>query len=119
VNQGTLGGGGILGLQIDSHINWKNDTEETIPKLSGTSNVMRLTVHIFNKNTLKSIYYAYFHSITEHGKIVWCNSFYQQWEGFHFTKENYQNYGPCTTNNFCRSLFKQLEILPVPIQNTH
>jgi hypothetical protein len=64
----------FLGLQIDNHINWKNDTEETIPKLSGESYAIRLTVHIGNKNTLKSIYCAYFHSIMEYGKIIWCNS---------------------------------------------
>ena len=62
-----------LGLQTDNHINWKNDTEETILKLSGANYATRLMVHISNKNTLKSIYYAYFHSITEYGKIVWCN----------------------------------------------
>ena len=64
----------FLGLQIDNHINWKNDTEKTIPKLGGASYAIRLMVHISNKNTLKSIYYAYFHSIMEYGKIVWCNS---------------------------------------------
>ena len=41
---------------------------------------------------------------------------FQQWEDFHFTKENHQNFGCHTTQNFCRSLFKQLEILPVPCQ---
>jgi hypothetical protein len=25
----------FLGLQIENHINWKNHTEQTIPKLSG------------------------------------------------------------------------------------
>jgi hypothetical protein len=64
----------FLGLQIDNHINWKNDTEETIPNLNGASYAMRMMVHTSNKNTLKSIYYAYFHSITEYGKTVWCNS---------------------------------------------
>jgi hypothetical protein len=59
---------------IDNHINWKNDTEETIPKLHGASYGIRLMVHISIKNTLHSIYYAYVHSITEYGKIVWCNS---------------------------------------------
>jgi hypothetical protein len=48
----------FLGLQIDNHINWKNNTEETIPKLSGACYAIRLMVHISNKNTLKSIYYA-------------------------------------------------------------
>ena len=53
----------FLGLQIDNHINWKNCIEEMIHKLSGTCYAIRTIVHISNINTLKSIYYAYFHSI--------------------------------------------------------
>jgi hypothetical protein len=39
----------------------------------------------------------------------------QQWEDFHFTKENCQNYGRCTTQNLMQQS-KQLEIPPVPCQ---
>jgi hypothetical protein len=56
----------ILGLQIDNHINWKNHTEQMIQKLSGTYYATRLPDHISNSQTLKSIYYAYFHSIIKY-----------------------------------------------------
>ena len=52
----------FLGLQIDNHINWKNHIEEMIPKMSEACYCSRSVVHISNINTLKSIYYAYFHS---------------------------------------------------------
>jgi hypothetical protein len=59
----------FLGLQIDNHINWKIHNEEM---MGGVCYTARSIVQI--SNTLKSIYYAYFHSITEYGKTVWCNS---------------------------------------------
>ena len=50
--------------------------------------------HVSNINTLKSILLFCY-------KI--CNNFlgllFKQWEDFHFTKEDYQNYGWCTTQN--------------------
>jgi len=43
--------------------------------------------------------YAYYHSIIEYGIIFW-GWLFQRWEDFHFTKENCQNYGWSTTQNF-------------------
>ena len=37
--------------------------------------VVRSTVHISNINILKSIYYAYFHSIIKYEIILWGNPF--------------------------------------------
>ena len=34
----------------------------------------------------------------KHGTIF-VGLLFQQWEDFHFTKENLQNYGCCTTQN--------------------
>jgi len=35
----------FLGLQIDNHINWKNQTEQIIPRLSGTCYAIRSIVY--------------------------------------------------------------------------
>jgi len=64
----------FLGLQIDNHINWKNHIEQMIPKLSAACYTVRSMVHTSNINTLKSIYYVYFHSVTKYGIIFWVNS---------------------------------------------
>ena len=45
-----------------------------IPKFSGVCYAVRWMVHTSNINTLKSIYYAYFHSIIKCGIIFWANS---------------------------------------------
>jgi hypothetical protein len=52
-----------LGLQIDNHLNRKNRIEVMILKLSAACYAIRSLVHISNINTLKSVYYAYFHSV--------------------------------------------------------
>ena len=54
----------FLGLQIDCHINWENDIEQMIPKLSGACYAVRSMVHVNNINAIKSIYYAYFHNFS-------------------------------------------------------
>jgi len=61
----------FLGLRIDNHINRKDRIEEMIPNLSGACYAVRSMVHIsdININTLKSIYYAYFHSVIKYGII--------------------------------------------------
>jgi len=45
----------FLGLQIDNHINWKNDIAQMIPVLSAACYGIRSSVHISNINTLTSI----------------------------------------------------------------
>jgi hypothetical protein len=45
-----------------------------IPKLSRACEAVRLMFHISNITTLKSIYFAYFHSVIKYGIISWGNS---------------------------------------------
>jgi hypothetical protein len=61
----------FLGLQLDKHINWKNHIHETLPKLSSACYLIRRMYPYFNKNTLKIIYFAYFHSVMESGIPFW------------------------------------------------
>jgi hypothetical protein len=42
-----------------------------IPTLSAACYAVRSIVHISNIDTLKSIYYAYFHSVIKYGIIFW------------------------------------------------
>jgi len=59
----------FLGLQIDNHLMWKNHIEQTIPTLYAAYYAIRSVVHISNINILKSVYYAYFHSVVRCGKF--------------------------------------------------
>jgi hypothetical protein len=58
----------ILGLQIDN-LHWINHTDKLIPKLSGACYAVRTMCHIINTDTVKSVYFAYFHSTLKCGII--------------------------------------------------
>ena len=62
-------------------------------------------------NTLKSIYYVYFHSVIKYGIIFWVNSFIS-WKLCMLQKIIVRIMAGVQP----RTLFKQLEILPVPCQ---
>jgi hypothetical protein len=57
------------GLQIDNHLNWINRTDQLVPKLSSACYAVRSMLHVSNTHTLKSIYFAYFHSLMKYGTI--------------------------------------------------
>jgi hypothetical protein len=61
----------FLGIQIDNHLSWKNHIDQIIPKLSAACYMVRQMYYICNNDTLKSIYFAYFHSIVNYGIIFW------------------------------------------------
>jgi hypothetical protein len=107
----------FLVIQIENHINWKNHTEQMIPKLSGAGYAVRSMVHVWNINTLISIYYTYFHSSTKHGIILGSKS---QNSGNIYTsqKKSVRIMAGAQPRTSCRSLFQQLEILSVPCQYT-
>ena len=107
----------FLGLQIDNHIYWKNHTEEMIPKLSAACYAIRSMVHISNMNTLISVYDAYFHYSIKYGRIFWSNS-HNSGNIFTLQKQITRITAGAEHRTSCRSLFKQLEILPVPCQHT-
>jgi IS1 family transposase len=62
------------GLQFDSHLNWKTHIDQLVPKLSRACCAVRSLSHTSNIDTLKLIYFAYFHSLMKYGIIFWGNS---------------------------------------------
>jgi IS1 family transposase len=84
-----------------------------IPKLSGTCIAVRSMFHISSTNTLKSIYFAYFHSIIKYGIVFWGNSSNSR-KIFTLQKKIVRLMVGAHHRNPCRRLFKKLEILPVP-----
>jgi hypothetical protein len=61
----------FLGLQIDNHLSWENHIDQLVPKLTRTCYAVRSILHISNTDTLKSIYFNYFHSLLKHGMNFW------------------------------------------------
>jgi hypothetical protein len=64
----------FLGLQTDNNLNWKKHIKYIIPKLSSACFAMRTVVPLMTTNTLKLVYFAYFHSVLSYGLIFWGNS---------------------------------------------
>ena len=87
----------FFGLPTDN-INCRNHNEQMIPQLSAARYAVRFMVRISNMNILKSIYYAYCHSVTKYGIYFWANCS-NGGKIFHCTKENRQNYGWCPSLN--------------------
>ena len=88
-----------------------------IPKLSGTCYAIKLMVHISNINTLRSIYCAYFHSVIHYGIIFGGVTLPTVGRFSLYKKKKYVRImAGAQPRASCRSLFKQLEILPVPYQ---
>jgi hypothetical protein len=63
-----------FGIQINSHLNWKNHIDQMIPKLSAACYMVRQMYYICNNGILRSIYFAYFHCGARYGIIFWGNS---------------------------------------------
>jgi hypothetical protein len=59
----------VLGLQVDNHLNWKNHVDVMIPNLSRICCAIRSVSHVSSIDTLKSIYFAYFHSVMKYGIV--------------------------------------------------
>jgi hypothetical protein len=71
--------------------------------------------YICNNDTLRSIYFAYFHSIAIYGIIFWGNSSYSK-KIFTLQKRRIRIMVGAHPRTSCRRLFKKLEILTVPSQ---
>ena len=68
----------FLGIQIDSHLNSRNHTDQIIPKLCVACYMVRQMYHICNNDILRSLYLAYFHTTANYGIILWGISSYSR-----------------------------------------
>jgi hypothetical protein len=59
----------FLSLYVDNNLNWKTHIQYITPKLSSACFAVRTITE-----TLKLVYFAYFHSIMSYGIIFWGNS---------------------------------------------
>jgi hypothetical protein len=75
-----------LGLQLDNHLNWEDHTDQMVPKLIGAYYPVRSMFHISNMNTLKSIYFAYFHSVITY-RIILGGKSSNSWKIFTLQKK--------------------------------
>jgi len=108
----------FLGIQIDSLFNWRNHTDQIIPKLSEAYYMFRQMYHICNNDILRLIYFAYFHPIASYGIILWGNSSYSR-KIYTLQKRIIRIMMGAHPTTYCRNLFKKFEILKIPSLYTY
>ena len=64
----------FLGLTLDNTLFWRIRIGTITPKLSSASFALRVVKPFLSLDSLKMIYYSYFHSVMTYGLIFWGNS---------------------------------------------
>jgi hypothetical protein len=105
----------FLGIVIDNTLSWKSHIEMITPKLTQTCFIARLIKPFLSRDTLKMIYYAYFHAIMTYGLVFWGNSSHSG-NIFKLQKRIIRIIMGTRPSDSCRELFKVLKILPLTSQ---
>ena len=66
----------FFGLDTGSSLSWKNHIDQTMFKLRTACYAIGYVKHFMSQDTLRTIYFSYFHSILLYGIIFWGNSAY-------------------------------------------
>jgi hypothetical protein len=104
-------------MQIDTHLNLKCHIDRILPKLSTSGFVIRQLFYVLNLKTSQMAYFACFHSITTYGIIFWGNAS-NSCMVLKLQKRVIRTMSGAERRTSCRSLFRKLEILPIPCQYT-
>jgi len=105
----------FLGLVITNSLSWMDHITQLTPKLCKTCYVLTCIRPFMSQDTLKSVYYSYFHSPVSYGIIFWCNSS----NSLHVSQLQYRAIRITTGSrprDSCRGLFKKLRMLPLQSQ---
>jgi len=105
----------FLGLFINNNLSWKTHIECIKSKLSSACYAMRTIKPFVTANTLKMIYYSYFHSVMTYGLLFWGNS-PDSIKIFRLQKKIIRIMMGCRNTESCKKLFLNLKILPLPSQ---
>src|SRR5215469_3167191 len=105
----------FLGLTLDSTLSWNLHVEQLSSKLHSACYVIRLLKSIISTNNLRTVYFAYAHSIITYGIVFWGNSPYSN-NIFKLQKRIIRIIMKVDNRVSCRDLFKKLNILPLHSQ---
>jgi hypothetical protein len=105
----------FLGLFINNNLSWKPHIEYIRAKLSSARYAMISVKPYVTINTLKIIYYSYFHSIMNYGLLFWRKS-PDSITIFRLQKRFVRMMLGHRPGDSCRELFFKLEISPLPSQ---
>jgi hypothetical protein len=105
----------FLGLIIDNSLSWNGHVDWLMSRLGSACFAIRAVKPYMSIEILRTIYFAYFHSIMSYGLIFWGNSSHSS----HIFKLQKRAIRIMTNSGYrasCRELFKEMEILPLKSQ---
>jgi hypothetical protein len=105
----------FLGLTLENTLSWKTHIDTIVPKLSSATFAIRTVKPFLSQDSLKMIYYSYFHSILTYGLIWGGNSHYSN-TIFKLQKRIIRIIVGLRGRDSCREHFKKLIILPLQSQ---
>jgi len=105
----------FLGLTLDSTLFWNLHIEQLSSKLNSACYVIRLLKTIISTKNLRTVYFAYIHSIITYGIVFWGSSPYSN-NIFKLQKRVIRIIMKVDNRVSCRELFKKLNILPLHSQ---
>jgi hypothetical protein len=101
----------FLGLMIHSTLSWKGHTEWLMSRLSSAIYAIRAIKTYTSLESMRSVYFSYFHSIMTYGMIVWGNSPFSI-RIFKLQKRVIRIITKSRSTDSCRE-FMKLKILPL------
>jgi hypothetical protein len=102
----------FLGLLINSTVSWNEHIEVIFPKLNQACFVLKIVRSVLSLQSLKMVYYAYFHFILTYGLIFWGNST-SSTKTFKLQKRIIRIIVAARPRASCRAFFRNLQILPL------
>jgi len=105
----------FLGLTIDTTFTWKQHISELTTRMNKACYANRSIKLFMSLGVLRSIYFAYVHSVISYGITFWGNSLHSE-EIFKVQKRIIRIIMNLSKNASCWQPFRELNILPVPSQ---
>jgi hypothetical protein len=105
----------FLGLTLENMLSWKTHIATIVPKLNSATFATRTVKPFLSQDSLKMIYFSYFHSIMTYGLILGGNSHCSN-TIFRLQKRIIRINVGLRSRDSCREHFKKLNILPLQSQ---
>jgi hypothetical protein len=105
----------FLGLTLNNTFSWKNHIDAIVPRLSSAYFAVRAIKPFLSQESLKMLYFSFFHSIMSHGLVFWGNSCHSN-TVFKLQKRIIRIMVGIGARESCREYFRKLKILTLHSQ---